>query len=112
MFISSLQQLATQLTDLGQTITEQHLISKIICGLPSSFDLFHLDVNVALGSQTLIGSLQSRVIKFQNKLRDRAQELEAHSEKVFFTKGAPSDTSRSHASSIVEQKKKRDEKIA
>src|ERR1700738_1723924 len=32
IFISTLQQLAKQLTDLGQTITEQQLISKIICG--------------------------------------------------------------------------------
>ena len=49
-FISTLQQLATQLTDLGQTITEQQVISKIICG--SSFDplLLAWD-NIPLASQ-------------------------------------------------------------
>ena len=83
-FISSLQQLAKQLTDLGQTITDKQLISKIICGLPSSFDplLLAWD-NVPTDSQTLLG-LQSRLIKFQNKQRDRAQQIEAPTDKAFF----------------------------
>ena len=33
-------------------------------------------------------------------------------EKAFFTKGTPSDTSRSHSSSTVEHKKERAEKLA
>lgn len=37
-FISSLQKLANQLTDLGHPISEQRLISKIECGLPPVFD--------------------------------------------------------------------------
>lgn len=37
-FINSLQKLAKQLTDLGQPIFDQQLISKIKCGLPSAFD--------------------------------------------------------------------------
>ena len=62
-FINTLQQLAKQLTDLGQTITEQQLISKIICGLPSSFDLLLLAWdNSPTANQSLVG-LQSRLIK-------------------------------------------------
>ena len=73
VFISTLQQLAKQLTDLGQTITERQLISKIICGLPSSFDSFLLAWdNLPLPNQSLLG-LQSRLIKLQSKLRERAQ---------------------------------------
>lgn len=34
VFISTLQRLAKQLSDLGQTITEHQIISKIRCGLP------------------------------------------------------------------------------
>jgi hypothetical protein len=80
--------------------------------LPSSFDplLFAWD-NVPLGSQTLLG-LQSRLIKFQNKIRDHAQQLEAPSDKAFFAEDGPSDTSRSHSSPTVEQKKERAEKLA
>ena len=37
-FISSLKKLAKQLTDLGQPISDQHLISKIKCGLPAAYD--------------------------------------------------------------------------
>lgn len=72
VFISTLQQLAKQLSDLGQTITERQLISKIICGLPSSFDPFLLAWdNLPVASQSLL-ALQSRLIKLQSKLRDRA----------------------------------------
>ena len=112
VFISTLQQLAKQLTDLGQPITEQQLISKIICGLPSSFDplLLAWD-NVPLASQSLVG-LQSRLIKLQNKLRDRVQQLAAPSDRAFFAKGSPSDPSRSQSSLTVEQKKERAEKLA
>ena len=79
-FISTLQQLAKQLTDLGQTITEHQLISKIICGLPSSFDRLLLAWdNIPLANKSLLG-LQSRLIKLQNKLRDRAQQVETPSD--------------------------------
>ena len=112
VFISSLQQLATQLTNLGQAITEQQLISKIICSLPSSFDmLLYAWNNVPLGNHTLLG-LQSRLIKLQNKLGDHAQQLEVPNDKAFFTKGAPSDTFPSHSSPTIEQKKERAEKFA
>ena len=111
-FISTLQQLAKQLTDLGQTITEQQLISKIICGLPSSFDplLLAWD-NIPLANKSLLG-LQSRLIKLQNKLRDRAQQVETPSDRVFFTKGGPSGVSPSRSSPTVEQKKERTDKLA
>jgi hypothetical protein len=107
VFISTLQQLAKQLTDLGQTITERQLISKIISGLPSSFDplLLAWD-NVPLASQSLLG-LQSRLIKLQNKQRDRVQQVATPSDSAFFTKGGSSGVSPS-----VEQKKERADKLA
>jgi hypothetical protein len=112
VFISTLQQLAKQLTDLGQTVTEKQLISKIICGLPSSFDplLLAWD-NVPLTSQTLLG-LQTRLIKHQNKLRDRAQQVEPLNERAFFTKGGSSGVSPSRTSPTVDQKKAHADKLA
>jgi hypothetical protein len=107
VFISTLQKLAKQLTDLGQAVTEQQLISKIICGLPASFDplLLAWD-NIPLVDRTLLG-LQSRLIKLQSKLRDRAQQVEPPTDRAFFTKGGPSG-----ASPTVEQKKDRAYKLA
>jgi transposase InsO family protein len=112
IFISTLQQLAKQLTDLGQTITERQLISKIICGLPSSFDplLLAWD-NIPVANQSLLG-LQSRLIKLQSKLRDRAQQIDTPVDRVFFTKGGPSGVSPSGSSPTVEQKKERADRIA
>ena len=111
VFISTLQQLAKQLTALGQTITEQQLISKIICGLPSSFDpiLLAWD-NLPVANQTLL-ALQSRLIKLQSKLRDRAQQPDSYVDRVFFTKGS-SATSPSGSTPTVEQKKERVDKVA
>ena len=112
VFISTLQQLAKQLTELGQTVTEQQLISKIICGLPSSFDplLLAWD-NVPLTSQSLLG-LQSRLIKLQNKLRDRAQQVEPSSDRAFFTKSGSSSVPASRPSPTVDQKKAHADKLA
>jgi len=112
VFISTLQQLAKQLTDLGQTITERQLISKIICGLPSSFDplLLAWD-NLPVASQSLLG-LQSRLIKLQSKLRDIAQQFDTPVDRVFFTKGGPSGVSPSGSSPTVQQKKNRADRIA
>ena len=112
VFISTLQQLAKQLTDLGQTITEQQLISKIICGLPSSFDplLLAWD-NLPAADQSLL-ALQSRLIKLQSKLRDRAQQVDTPVDRVFFTKGGPSVVSPPGSTPTVEQKKERADKLA
>ena len=111
-FISTLQQLAKQLTDLGQTITEQQLISKIICGLPSSFDplLLAWD-NIPIANQSLLG-LQSRLIKLQTKLRDRAQEVDNPADRAFYAKGGPSGVSPSPSSPSMAQKKERTDRLA
>ena len=112
VFISTLQQLAKQLSELGQTITEQQLISKIICGLPSSFDPFLLAWdNLPVANQSLLG-LQSRLIKLQSKLRDRAQQIDTPVDRVFFTKGGSSAVPPSGSSLTVEQKKERADKVA
>ena len=111
VFISTLQQLAKQLSDLGQTITEKQLISKIVCGLPSSFDplLLAWD-NLPVASQTLL-ALQTRLIKLQTKIRDRAQQPDSSVDRVFFSKG-PTATSPSGSTPTVEQKKERADKVA
>ena len=112
VFISTLQQLAKQLTDLGQTITEQQLVSKIICGLPSSFDnlLLAWD-NLPVANQTLL-ALQSRLIKLQSKLRDWAQQPDSPLDRVFFTKGGSPVASPSGSTPTVEQKKEKADKVA
>ena len=53
-YISTLQKLAKQLTDLQQNITEQQLISKIKCGLP-----FVLTLNYLHGTMYLLQSKPS-----------------------------------------------------
>lgn len=54
VYVRNLQKLAKQLTDLGQTITDRQLISKIKCGLPPSYDSLLLAWDsVSLTEQTL-----------------------------------------------------------
>ena len=103
-FISTLQRLAKQLTELKQPITEQQLISKIKCGLPSSFDPLLLAwESVPLAEQTLL-AFQTRLIKFQGKLRERGAFLDGPNDKAYFTKTTPAHAKPSPS---VEQKKER-----
>lgn len=48
-------------------------------------------------------ALQSRPIKLQNKVRDRAQQPEVPNEEAFFTQGTPSDACHFRFSPTVEQ---------
>ena len=106
-FISSLQKLAKQVTDLGQPISNEQLISKIKCGLPSVFDpLLVAWDSVPVADQTL-PSFQARLVKFQHKLRDRVLSSEAPLEQVFLAKGSLPASSKSHSSQTVEQKHER-----
>lgn len=87
-FICSLQKLARQLTDLGQPIFDQQLISKIKCGLPLAFDPFLLAWDsVPIADQTFL-SFQARLVNFQHKLRDCVLFYEVPMDKVFFAKGS------------------------
>ena len=106
-FISSLQKLAKQVTDLGQPISDEQLISKIKCALPSVFDpLLVAWDSVPVADQTL-PSFQARLVKFQHKLRDRVLSSEAPLEQVFLAKGSLPASSKSHSSQTVEQKHER-----
>ena len=108
-FISTLQRLAKQLTELKQPITEQQLISKIKCGLPSSFDPLLLAwESVPLAEQTLL-AFQTRLIKFQGKLRERGAFLDGPNDKAYFTKTTPAHAKPSPS---VEQKKERADRHA
>jgi hypothetical protein len=108
-FISTLQRLAKQLTELKQPITEQQLISKIKCGLPSSFDPLLLAwESVPLAEQTLL-AFQTRLIKFQGKLRERGTFLDAPNDKAYFTTTTPAHAKPSPS---VEQKKERADRHA
>ena len=103
-YISTLQKLAKQLTDLQQTITEQELISKIKCGLPPVFEPLLLAWDsVPLAEQTLL-SFQTRLIKFQGKLRERDAPVDGPNDKAYFTK---TTTSHAKPSPSVDQKKER-----
>ena len=111
-FVSSLQKLAKQLTDLGQPISDQQLISKIKCGLPSAYDPLLLAWDsVPVAEQTLL-SFQARLVKFQHKLRDRAVLPESPLEQVFFAKGSLPVSSKPSSTHTVEQKHKRAERLA
>ena len=92
-FISSLKKLAKQLTDLGQPISDQQLISKFKCGLPSAYDPLLLAWDSIHVTEQALLSFQSRLVKFQHKLRDRALLPESPLEEVFFR-------SRIYASSV------------
>ena len=107
-FISTLQRLAKQLTELKQPITEQQLISKIKCGLPSSFDPLLAWESVPLAEQILLG-FQTRLIKFQSKLRERGTFLDTPNDKAYFTKTNPAHAKPSPS---VEQKKEREDRHA
>ena len=103
-YVSTLQILAKQLTDLHQNITEQQLISKIKCGLPSVFySLLLAWDSVPLAEQTLI-SFQTRLIKFQGKLHECGAPVDGPNNKAYFTK-----TTSAHAkpSPSVDQKNER-----
>ena len=108
-FISTLQRLAKQLIDLKQPVTEQQLISKIKCGLPSSFDPLLLAwESVPLAEQTLV-AFQTRLVKFQSKLRERGAFVDGPNDKAYFTKTTPA---HGKPSPSVEQKKERADRHA
>jgi hypothetical protein len=111
-FVSSLQKLAKQLTDLGQPISDQQLVSKIKCGLPSAYDPLLLAWDsVPVAEQTLL-SFQARLVKFQHKLRDRALLPESPLEQVFFAQGSLLAASKSLSTQTVEKKHERVERLA
>ena len=111
-FVSSLKKLAKQLTDLGQPISDQQLISKIKCGLPSAYDPLLLAWDsVPVAEQTLL-SFQARLVKFQHKLRDRAVLPESPLEQVFFAQGSLPAVSKPSSTQTVEQKHERAERLA
>jgi hypothetical protein len=108
-YISTLQKLAKQLIGLQQNITEQQFISKIKCGLPSVFNhiLFAWN-NVPHAEQPHI-SFQTRLIKFQENLRERDPPIDGPNDKDYFTK-----TTSAHVkpSLSVDQKKDRGDRHA
>ena len=111
-FVSSLKQLAKQLTDLGQPISDQQLISKIKCGLPSTYDPLLLAWDsVPVAEQTLL-SFQARLVKFQHKLRGRAVLPDSPLEQVFFAQGSLPAVSTPSSTRTVEQKHERAERLA
>ena len=111
-FISSLKKLAKQLTDLGQPISEQQLISKIKCGLPSAYDPLLLAWDsIPVTEQTLL-SFQSRLVKFQHKLRDRTLLPESPLDQVFFAQGSLPVVSKPSGTPSVERKQERAERLA
>ena len=97
--------MAKQLTDLQQNITEQQLISKIKCGLPSvSEPLLLAWDSVPLAEQTLL-SFQMRLIKFQRKLREQDVLVDGPNDKAYFTK---TTTPHAKPSPSVNQKERVD----
>ena len=112
VYISSLKKLAKQLTDLGQPISDQQLISKIKCGLPSAYDplLLAWD-NLPVAEQTLL-SFQARLVKFEHKLRDRVLLPESPLEQVFFAQGSLPVVSKPNSTQSVEKKHERAERLA
>ena len=74
MCISTLQKLAKQLTDLRQKVNEQQLISKIKCGLLSSFDPLLLAWDSVPIVDQILNTLQTRLVKFWNKMKQHEVE--------------------------------------
>ena len=110
-FVSLLKKLAKQLTDLGQPISDQQLISKIKCGLPSAYDPLLLAWDsVPAAEQTLL-SFQVHLVKFQHKLRDHVVLPESPLEQVFFAQGSIPTASKP-STRTVEQKHERAERLA
>ena len=71
-YISKVQQLAKQLTNLGETVTDRQLIAKIRVGLTSSFDSFLLAWdNVPTTDQKLV-TFQQRLVKRQESLKSQS----------------------------------------
>lgn len=107
-YISTLQNLARQLTELGEVISERQVISKIRSGLPPSYDsfLFAWD-SVPLAEQTLRG-FQSRVVKREDTLKERNGRTDVQLEQAFYSKTSTHSSSRRSSSRpelTTEQKK-------
>jgi len=106
-YISTLQKLYKQLNDLGEKVTEKSLIAKIRCGLPPSYDPLMLAWDSAPAVEQTLTNLQMRLVKFQNKKKDREGLFDVQADSAFFTKSTSSKPSLS-----VEQKKERAERLA
>jgi hypothetical protein len=116
VFISIVQKLARELTDLGQTITERQVISKIRCGLPPSYESLMLAWDsVPIAEQTL-QSFQTRLAKRESQLRERSDITDVQAERAFFTKSTFHNTSCGDSSKkkslTTEQKKHKAERLA
>ena len=110
--IGSLQNLARQLTDVGQPISDQLLISKSKCILPMAFDPLLLAWDNILVVNHILLLFQAWLVKFQHKLHDRVLSFEVLLDHVFFVKGSLPAPSKSHSSPIVEQKHEQAEHLA
>jgi len=111
VFISQVQKLAKQLSDLGQTITERQILSKIKCSLPPSYDSLLLAWDsVPLADQNL-KSFQSRLVKREQHLKERSGLTDVQAEKAFFSQSKNRSTqSKSHLT--TEQKKNKALRLA
>ena len=62
-FITRLQKISKQLTDLGQTITDESLVAKILMSLPDKFSNFVSAWDSTELSRKTLENLESRLVK-------------------------------------------------
>ena len=107
--ISAVEQLVNQLTDLGEPVSEQAVICKVICSLPPSFKYLTAAWDSVPRNQQTIEALTLRLLKEEarNRLQD---EVDGEGEKAFFSRGQSSGGSQKLVT--AEEKKKRAAKIA
>jgi hypothetical protein len=110
--ISAVETLACQLTDLGEMVSDQAIICKILCSLPSSYRHLLSAWDSVPRCEQSIEYLTLQLLKEEtrNKLQDQAEE---EGEKAFFSKGSvlgqwplSTEERKRRAAKIAELKKK------
>jgi hypothetical protein len=85
--ISTVEQLANQLTDLGEIVSDQAVISKIMCSLPPSYRHMQSAWDSVPCHEQNIEYLTLRLLK--EEARNRIQDsVDDEGEKAFFASGS------------------------
>jgi transposase InsO family protein len=108
--ISAVEQMANQLCDLGEPISERAVMTKIICTLPPKFRHLSAAWDSVPPNQQTIESLTLRLLK-EESLNRMQGEMEEEGDRAFLaSRGSSSGSGKKNLS--PEEKKKRAERIS
>lgn len=73
-FIAGLEQIAVQLRDLGVTVTDVAIITKVLVSLPSSFENFGPAWDSTPADQKTLSALTQRLVKLEKQINKKKEE--------------------------------------